>query len=78
MKFQKFEIGDKVWFADGREDLVGGTVVHKFVLPGGAQIEHYVIEVETHIDPYYEVRTCWEMSPDATGPINMWRRPDPS
>lgn len=62
------ELGQYVWFANGTKSLVCGKVVHIFRLEYGP--EHYVIEVETDIDPYYEVRDWFTISFTAKGPLN--------
>lgn len=71
----KYEIGDPVWiymaFHDG--ELTKGKVVHAFSLPSWCIPEHYVIEIETEVDPVLEIREPNTMSEDGLGPIGMWR-----
>lgn len=52
--------------------MVAGKIVHIFNLPND-EAERYVIEIDTPIDPVYEVREYETISPDANGPINLFR-----
>ena len=67
-----YNIKDTVWIHLGEHSLVEGKIEHMFTLSHGQQL--YVIEIPTHIDPVYEVREWETMSPDAIGPINMFRQ----
>jgi hypothetical protein len=75
----EYNLKDKVWIHIGEQNLVSGRVVDIFDLvhlneghsPGR---ELYVIEIKTGIDDVYEVRDFEQISPDANGPINLFRR----
>ena len=71
MKSIKANIGDKVWFANGKEDLSFGTVILSFL---HYKLVHYVIEVETGIDPVYSVRDEFTISDAPDQPLGFWRR----
>jgi hypothetical protein len=52
-------IGDTVYIyiGDHKGKRTAGKVVHAFMLPGWAKgLIHYVIEIETSIDPFLEIR----------------------
>jgi hypothetical protein len=76
---KEYNIKDKVWIHIGERKLVDGRVVEIVTLdhlnenhiPGK---ELYVIEIKTGIDDVYEVRSFDEISPDAAGPINLFRK----
>lgn len=70
---EQYEIGDTVFFANGREKLTEGKVVHKFKLEEYYCLL-YVIQVETPIDPYFEVRDWQTLSSAADRDLNMWER----
>ena len=67
--------GSSVWVHNGGKGnpLVKGTIVKK-VKMDGYQDKHYIIAIETGIDPLLLVRDHWSISPDHKGPINMYRR----
>lgn len=72
----EYEVGQTVWIHAGGKDnpLHEGKIVHKFKLEGWYYQTHYVVEILTHIDPILEVRNWFSLSPDAVGPINLWRQ----
>jgi hypothetical protein len=74
----QYTIKDKVWIHLGEKNLVEGRVVEIIDLQHlgenyGAE-DLYIIEVPTHIDPVYEVRSFDTISADARGPINLFRK----
>ena len=74
----EYNIKDKVWIHIGERNLTEGRVVEIITLdhlnenhrPG---YELYVIEIKTGIDDVYEVRDFEQISPDAKGPIGLFR-----
>ncbi len=57
-----YEIGDKCWIAiSGLDERTEGRVVHKFTLLGWYDPIHYVIEIETELDPLMECRQAITM-----------------
>lgn len=74
----EYNIKDKVWIHLGERNLTEGRVVEIITLdhlkenhrPGH---ELYVIEIKTGIDDVYEVRDFEQISPDAKGPIALFR-----
>jgi hypothetical protein len=58
-KHREYEVGDLVWLyiGDPEGKKYPGKVVHKFQLPDYS-FKHYVVEIDTHVDPLLEVR-CW-------------------
>jgi hypothetical protein len=70
---------DKVWIHMGERNLVEGRVVDIIDLvhlkEGHSEDnELYIIEIKTGIEDVYEVRTYDQISPDARGPINLFRK----
>ena len=70
---------DKVWIHLGERNLVEGRVVDVIDLVHlkeghSADNELYIIEIKTGIEDVYEVRTYDQISPDARGPINLFRK----
>jgi hypothetical protein len=76
----EYKIKDTVWIHIGERTLVGGRVVDIIDLQhlneGHTLGNLYVIEIKTGIDDVYEVRTFDQISPDSTGPINLFRKND--
>lgn len=75
---KEFNIKDKVWIAMGERKLVEGRVVEIIDLEHlneghSPDRELYIIEIKTGIDDVYEVRTWDQISPDARGPLNLFR-----
>lgn len=73
---KQYEIKDKVWVHINSSKLVEGTVVEYFDLGHvgkNRDIEYYVIEIPTSIEPLYEVRTWDQISQDKAGPIGAYR-----
>lgn len=70
---------DKVWIHIGERNLVEGRVVDIIDLvhlKEGHSVDNelYIIELKTGIEDVYEVRTFDQISPDARGPINLFRK----
>lgn len=79
MKKEEYKIKQKVWIHLGERKLVEGRVVEVIDLvhlKEGYKEENelYVIEIETSIDPIYEVRTWDQISTTAKGPINLFKQ----
>lgn len=75
----EYNIKDTVWIHMGERKLTKGRVVEIIDLEHlnekyDPDYELYVIEVETGIDPVYEVRDFGQISPDPHGPIALFRR----
>ena len=73
---KRYEIKDRVWIHIGGSKLTEGIVVEYFDLGHmghSREVEFYVIEISTEIDPIYEVRTWQQMSQDRNGPIAFYR-----
>ena len=78
---KEYNIKDKVWIHLGEPKLVEGRVVEIIDLAHlkeghNPDLELYVIEIKTGIDDIYEVRTFDQISPDAKGPIGLFRKLD--
>lgn len=76
---KEYNIKDKVWIHLGERRLVEGRVVEIIDLAHlkeghSPTRELYIIELKTGIDDIYEVRHFDEISPDAAGPINLFRK----
>ena len=76
---KEYNIKQKVWIHLGERSLVEGRVVEIIDLvhlkEGHTEDnELYIIEIETSIDPIYEVRSWEQISPEAKGPINLFRK----
>jgi hypothetical protein len=75
---EQYNIKDKVWIHLGERNLTEGRVVEIITLdhlnenhrPGH---ELYVIEIKTGIDDVYEIRDFDQISPDAKGPIALFK-----
>lgn len=75
---KQYEIGDPVWIHGvGRSNkLTKGVVVKKFNIEYAnfdLSRDHYVISIDTHIEPILEVREWETMSEDELGPLGMFR-----
>lgn len=74
---KEYNIKDKVWIHIGERKLTEGRVVEiidfAHLNENHADIDYYVIEIKTGIDDVYEVRTFEQISPDAKGPIGIFR-----
>lgn len=76
---KRYNIGETVWIYGiyVRNDVpVQGQVVHRFNLNFGGfdpTVEHYVIAVDSHIEPLIEVRTWETISQDEHGPVGGLR-----
>ena len=66
----RYKVGDDAWIYCGNHqgEMTKGRVVHVFSLPGWAIPEHYVVEIETEIDPLLEVRDPMCMRPSEPQP----------
>lgn len=76
---KEYNIKDKVWIHLGERKLVEGRVVEIIDLVHlkenhSPDRELYIIEIKTGIDDIYEVRDYDQISPDAQGPINLFRK----
>lgn len=75
----EYDIKDTVWIHMGERKLTRGRIVEIIDLEHlneGIDPDHelYVIQVQTGIDPVYEVRDFGQISPDPQGPIALFRR----
>jgi hypothetical protein len=75
---KEYNIKDQVWIHLGEKKLVEGRVVEVIDLEHlgeghSRDRELYVIELHTGIDDVYEVRSFDQISPDAKGPIQLFR-----
>lgn len=76
---KEYNLKDKVWIHLGERKLVEGRVVDIIDFAHlneghSPDMEYYVIEIKTGIDDIYEVRSFEQISPDAGGPINLFRK----
>ena len=76
---KEYNIKDKVWIHIGERKLVEGRVVEIIDLEHlkeghSPDRELYIIELKTGIEDIYEVRSFDEISSDAKGPINLFKR----
>lgn len=76
---QEYNIKDQVWIHLGERKLVEGRVVEIIDLEHlkeghSPDRELYIIEIKTGIDDVYEVRSFEQISSDANGPINLFRK----
>jgi hypothetical protein len=74
-----YNIKDKVWIHIGERKLTEGRVVEIIDLEHldeghDPNYELYVIELKTGIEDVYEIRSFEQISPDARGPINLFRK----
>lgn len=75
---KEYNLRDKVWIHIGEKNLVEGRVVEIIDLEHlneghSKDDELYIIEIETGIGSIYEVRPFDQISPDAKGPITLFR-----
>ncbi len=75
MKMLIFDDGDDCWIGMGRRELVKGKVLMRVNIPGYLH-EHYIIEVQTGVDPVLEVRDGFTMSDAVNRPLGIWRKND--
>jgi hypothetical protein len=79
MKVKKhYKLGDTVWIygVDCRSDSIReGTIIKTFHIdrPEYTNLEHYVVEVPTDIEPILEIRTWKTLSQDQEGPVGSIR-----
>jgi hypothetical protein len=76
---KEYAIKSKVWIHIGERKLVEGRVVEvidlEHLIEGHIpNRELYIFELKTGIDDIYEVRDFEQISPDAAGPINLFRK----
>ena len=81
---KEYNIGDMVWIHSSNflnrtsgkrkpgNPLMQGEIVHVFILPNTTE-RKYVIEIQTHIEPIYEVRE-WDTISDDGKSINLWKK----
>ena len=68
---RNWKIVDTAWIYGASGDpyknpKTDGVIVHSFTLPGwGEGLTHYVIQIETHIDPVLHIRNWMCMWPTA-------------
>lgn len=68
--------GDWVWFHDGKPKMIKGKVLEvlDFTRHGYTHAPlHYVIEVQTGIEPVHYVRDGISISDSEDRPIGFWR-----
>ena len=75
---KEYNIKDTVWIHIGEKSLTQGRVVDVIDLEHLGEShskdnELYIIELKTGIEDVYEVRSYDLISPDANGPISMFR-----
>lgn len=75
----KYNIKDTVWIHIGERKLTKGRVVEIIDLSHleegyDPNREFYIIEIETGIDNIFEVRDYDQISSDAKGPINLFKK----
>lgn len=75
---KEYKLKEKVWIHLGERTLTEGRVVEIIDLVHlkeghSPDRELYIIELKTGIDDVYEVRDFSQISPDAKGPINLFR-----
>jgi hypothetical protein len=78
---KQYDIKDTVWIHVGERKLTQGRVVEIIDLGHldeghDPAREFYVIELKTGIEDVYEVRDFNQISPDANGPIALFRKED--
>lgn len=79
MKIKKhYKLGDTVWIYGidrAGDQLRSGTIIKSFHIDHDSHrdIEHYVIEVPTDIEPILEIRTWKTISQDNNGPVGSIR-----
>lgn len=77
MKIKKqYEMNDVVWIHIGDGKLHKGKVVDIFDLEHAGyskDMEFYIVEIQTSIEPLLEVRTWENISQDQKGPIGAYR-----
>lgn len=77
----KYDIKDPVWIHIGERTLTQGRIVEIIDLQHleeghDPENELYVVELKTGIEDVYEVRNFEQISPDADGPIGLFRKED--
>lgn len=74
MQVNHFKVGDDVWIHVGGKGnpLVKSRVEAIIDLEGWDR--HYVMSFFNSIEHELEIRSWLSISPDAEGPINMWRK----
>ena len=74
---KEYKIGDNAWVygvssGAGFNKPVKGKVVHAMEIDGFSGV-HYVVAIDTEIEPLLEVRTWETLSQDSKGPIGSFR-----
>jgi hypothetical protein len=80
---KEYNIKDTVWIHIGERTLTQGRIVDVLDLSHleeghDPENELYIIELKSGIEDVYEVRSYDQISPDADGPINLFRKEDHS
>jgi hypothetical protein len=76
---KSYNIGEVVWIYGiyiRNDNPVQGKIIHKFNLNYTGfdpAVEHYVIAVDSHIEPLIEIRTWETISQDEYGPVGGLR-----
>lgn len=75
---KEYALKDRVWIHNGEKALAEGRIVEVIDLTHLneghlPENELYIIELKTGIDDVYEVRPYELISPDAEGPIQLFR-----
>lgn len=75
---KSYEVGDSVWIYGidkANKNPVHGTVIKKIDLSdaGYENGPYYIIEIPTHIEPLFEIRTWENISQDEKGPVGLFR-----
>lgn len=75
---KEYNLKDTVWIHIGERTLTEGRIVDIFDLEHldeghSKDDELYIIEITSGIENVYEVRKYEQISPDATGPIGLFR-----
>jgi uncharacterized cupredoxin-like copper-binding protein len=74
MTFVELQEGQDAWiYCQGHTGNKSKGKVVKRIRIDGWDIDHYVIEFETGMDPVYEVRDGHMVSDTEHDPIGMWR-----
>jgi len=78
---KEYNIKDTVWIHIGEKKLTEGRVVEIIDLEHlgeghSKDNELYIIELKTGIEDVYEVRSAGLISPDAAGPLSVFRDPE--
>lgn len=69
-----YAVGDSCWIYGGNHDgeKTAATVVHVFSLPDWVVPQHYVVQMESSIDPILAVRNAMTMAATEDEDIGLW------